>query len=522
MALDEPSVATPRSAWRIGSEPLERIFLIENHDGAYYIWRDAGARKRTLVHIDAHHDMWWADDDAIITIANFICPALKQDLVQEVFWVVPDATFQDAKSRRPVRQHLKQILKKYPGRSRIVSEDHRITASVVGKKLTVCPLRSLPALHEAVLLDIDVDYLVIPRVSYGKLDRPGLLPWCWPDDLVKRLHDTGLRSDLVTVSYSVEGGYTPLQWKYLGQELVARLKQPLGAGSDVAGMDGIRQGAEAEQRGQTVIAESKYREAQALIPSSAAAPYRLARLLLGLGRVEEGRQLYRQAIGLDDSYKSAHSSNGFPYYWRGELAAAEREFRDSMTLDPSDAYSQLGLGLLAQKRKQWREAEQHLRGALTVDNCLLDAQRALGDVLAKLGRTREAILAYERASKLGLKGYKSLKGPILTYASEKHLPVDPQQFATYARLAGLYAQEGATVKALTLLRISIAGAGSLDSTSLRFQLARLYWKQGQWGDFAEHVWQAIKMAPRCIWANGRRYLLHAMRLADRRWSFGKS
>jgi tetratricopeptide (TPR) repeat protein len=519
MASDAPSRTLTRSAPRIGAESSDQVFLIENHDEAYNIWRNAGAKKRTLVHIDAHHDMWWVGDKAIITIANFICPALKQDLLQEVFWVVPDATFQDAKSRKPVLQHLKEILKKYPGTSSIVIEDHRITAFVLEKKLTICPLRSLPVLREAVLLDIDVDYLVIPKVSYEKRDHHALLPWCWPNDLIKRLHDTGIRSDLVTVVYSVEGGYTPLQWKYLGQELVLRLKEPLSAGSEMAGMCCMRQAAEAEQQGQAVIAESKYREAQELLPKSAAAPYRLARLLVSLGRVEEGRRFYGQAVGLDDSYKSAYSSSGFHCFWKGEFAAAEREFQDSLTLDPSDAYSQLGLGLLAKKRKQWREAEQRLRTALTLNDCLLDAQRALGDVLAKLGRKRNAMLAYERALKLGLKGYRPLNGPILTYAGEKRL-LDPWHCDTHARLAGLYARQGATVKAINALRISIAGG--LDSTSPRLLLARLYWKQGQWQNFAVHAWQAIKMAPKDIWASGWHNLQDAVRLADRPWPFGKN
>jgi tetratricopeptide (TPR) repeat protein len=239
-----------------------------------------------------------------------------------------------------------------------------------------------------------------------------------------------------------------------------RLKDPRGAGSDLAGMCRIRQGAEAEEQGQKVVAESKYRQAHELLPKSAAAPYRLARLIVNLGRTEEGRQLYREAVRLDDSYKSAYSSSGFQYYWRRELAAAEREFQDLLTLNPSDAYCQLGLGLLAQKRKRWSEAEQRLRTALNLDNCLLDAQRALGDTLAKLGRTKEAILAYEQALKLGLRGYKPVSGPFLTDAREKPL-FGFMDYATHARLAGLYAEEGATVKALSALRFSIAGG--LDS-----------------------------------------------------------
>ena len=77
------------------------VHLMENHDGAYYIWRDLGVKDRILVHIDAHHDMWWAEDTkaSLVTIANFICPALKEGIVREVFWVVPDATWAVAMDR---------------------------------------------------------------------------------------------------------------------------------------------------------------------------------------------------------------------------------------------------------------------------------------------------------------------------------------------------------------------------------------------------------------------------------------
>jgi tetratricopeptide (TPR) repeat protein len=514
-------MARQHTARQIGVDALDRIFLIENHDEAFYIWRDAGISKRTLLHIDAHHDMWWTDDETPITIANFVCSALKQDLLQEVFWIVPDATFQNVNSRKPVLQHLKRILREYPGKSTIDEDDRRITASVLGKRLMVCPLRLLPALHEPVLLDIDVDYFVIPRVAYGEPDQHVLLPWCWPNELVRRLNDAGVQSDLVTIAYSVEGGYTPLQWKYLGQELVLLLKEPLGASTDIIGMECLRQGAEAEQRGQAVIAESKYRQARATLPSAAAAPHRLARLLANLGRVNEARQFYAQAVRLDASYESAYSSSGFHSYWRGDLRTAEREFQRSLTLNPSDANAQLGLGLLAQKRKCWNEADQHLRAALALDDCLLDAQRALGDVMAKLGRTNEAILAFEQALKLGLMGHKPLEGPILTYAKGKPLLdplLDPWHFGTHARLANLYARKGATQKAIDGLRMSMAGR--FDSARLRLQLARLYWRQGRWRNFAGQCWQAIRMAPKDIYWSSRAGLQRVLRLAERPWALG--
>ena len=150
------------------------VFTMENHDQAYYVWRNSGVKNQVLVHIDAHHDMWWIDDNSSITIANFICPALKEDIVAEVYWVVPDATWRSARSRRAVRQHLRKILKKYPTKTPCVeTAAGRISASVLGKPLTVCSLDMLPVFDQSVLLDIDTDYLVIPRVTYGRDDERG-------------------------------------------------------------------------------------------------------------------------------------------------------------------------------------------------------------------------------------------------------------------------------------------------------------------------------------------------------------
>ena len=42
-----------------GSKLEDPVFLIENHDQAYKIWRELGLKERTLVHVDAHHDMRW-------------------------------------------------------------------------------------------------------------------------------------------------------------------------------------------------------------------------------------------------------------------------------------------------------------------------------------------------------------------------------------------------------------------------------------------------------------------------------
>jgi tetratricopeptide (TPR) repeat protein len=470
----------------------KHIFLLENHDEAFYIWQNAKVTQRVLVHIDAHHDMWWLNDGATITIANFICPALKQDVVSKVIWVVPFATFANCKNKKSLVTQVKALLKGYPGKSRkLVSKDDRIIASLLGKELIICTLRSIPILRENVLLDVDIDYLIIPRVTWEEYDHHDLFPWCWPRELVNKLKD--FDSDLITVVYSVQGGYTPLQWKYLGDELALRLMTK--SDSRLEGMQRIEEGAEVEALGQMTKAELKYRAALDLLPDSAAPLYRLARLLTKLNRVEEARQFYQKAVNLDSSYRGAYSSAGFHFYWNGQYKAAELEFRELQVLNPQDPHAHLGLGLLATKRQRWEHAERHLKAALEIDECLIDAQHALADVLGKKGDKEQAILAYERALRLGLRGHKPLFGPIVTNIGANRIQ-DPWHSKAYARLSVLYEESGSIEKAVNALRISIAG--SMDGVMSRLRLSRLYIKQRCWRNAGLEICQALRASPKDV------------------------
>ncbi len=89
------------------------VRCVENHDGAYTVWRNAGVSRRVLLHVDAHHDMYggWIDrkdpaERSRMTIANFVYAALEDDLVREVIWVVPDQTLSTHASRRDIAREL--------------------------------------------------------------------------------------------------------------------------------------------------------------------------------------------------------------------------------------------------------------------------------------------------------------------------------------------------------------------------------------------------------------------------------
>jgi len=483
-----------------------RVIKLENHDEAYRIWRAAGIKDRTLVHLDAHDDLWHIREESELTIASFLSLALKNGIINRIFWVVPDLTWESSKSIRSLVRQLKKIIKSYPGRPSVFTvHPSRISTYLLGRSLEVCTLENLPRLEEPVLLDIDTDYLMIPRAG-GNEAPPIDLPWCWPQELAVRLQAGGLRFDLATVAYSVEGGYTPLKWKHLGDEIALRLQGSEADPPRLLGMSALQAAALAARQGDLASAVESCRRAREFLPDSPAPEFHLALLCLDAGQSQPARDHYGRARALDPSYGTPYRHAGFNYYRTGSLVQAEQEFRRGLVLDPGDAYAYLGLGQIAARRKRWTEAVRCLRQSLELNDRLIDSHRTLANILARQGRRPEAIRLYERSLKLALAGQKPVTDII---ATDPGL-LDPQHFSTHGRLARLYQMEGETAKAVNFYRLSIAKGGGFWPRS---RLAHLYLKQGQWQQSAQEAAAALMMIPgelhgagKKVWRRLRRVL----------------
>jgi tetratricopeptide (TPR) repeat protein len=470
------------------NQPLSRIFRIENHDEALLIWHNSGCANRSLIHVDAHHDMWWVAPGQTVTIANFISPALRDGLLSEIHWVIPDRSWESAENRRHILHHLCRIQKDFPGRPESIEiRRNRISTTLFGKPLHICSVDGLPKFREEVLLDLDVDFLILPRVTYGDNDPHPALPWIWPADLLSRLHAREVHSDLVTIAYSVQGGYTPLRWKYFGDELEAHLG---GADTGILrGMRMMREAAEAAARGDFSTAEQKYTEAAVCLPSLAAPLWHLAYLYLDAGRMSDARRMYQCTKDLDPSYRPPFNSDALWHFWDRRWASAEREYCRTLELDPDDAFAHLGQGWLALRRSNWTAAESEFRRAKEIQPDLLDAHRSLGKVLQKLGRRREAVAAYEKSLKLALAGQESLnESPWI--AAERLRLNDRRHFDVFLRLGELYLALGEQDHAGQHLRM--AAARGLGGAALRCRLALLAFRQKHWKTVGLELAQALK------------------------------
>jgi tetratricopeptide (TPR) repeat protein len=400
------------------------VTISDLHDAAFYAWRDAGVRDAVLVHVDAHHDAD-AKEWPFVTISNFVWWALSEGLLREVYWIVPDPSWETTSGRALIERSIVTLARQHDPAAALHSHGACLRTTIAGKPFIACPLRALPPMEHA-LVDIDVDYFLVPDIAHELPPIDGAVPWIWPADLVDALRTA--TPAMVTVATSTRGGFTPLEWKYLGEELCARLSE-----SPLEGFDVLRAGAEAEHRGDGAAAEAAYRRAIRMLPASAGARYRLARLCLMRGDVAQARTAFAGALEHDPSYRAIDSS-GRRWHAAGQPVAAARGYRDVLLMDPDNPYAELGLGQLAAHRGDHLNAIPYFDRALRSCGTLVDAHRGLARSLEATGQAGRAIEHYERSIQLELRGHASIEAPIAT-----QLPriFDDAHWETHRRLAAL-------------------------------------------------------------------------------------
>lgn len=441
-----------------------KSFLIENHDEAYHLWRRAGFENRSLVHVDAHHDMWWLDDAGSLTIANYVCQAIKEGIVNEVAWVVPTASWATPSSRRVLRQHLSRLAGEYgTGRAAVKAGRRRLSARLGKTLVTVCALDTIPSLAGPVLLDIDADFMTLPVVSIGQDGRPGDRPWIWPDAVAEALRKYGWVPEFVTIAYSVEGGYTPIAWKWLADALAAELQPGDVSDSQRAGYAALRT-ALGQNASSAASVIGDLTVAARHLPRLAAPQFNLALRHLGNGSIEEARRFFDRAAERDPACRGPFGSRGFSCLKDGHDGEAAREFERLGALDPGNAFVELGMARIAIGKRRWRAAEAHLKRSLHASPRLVDAHRHLGDVLIRLGRSEDAAPAYARALKLALEGERSLEELASTNTASRAVRHGHHGYL-HAALARIDAKAGRIPAAIAGLRMAMAAGDGRASVS---------------------------------------------------------
>jgi tetratricopeptide (TPR) repeat protein len=118
---------------------------------------------------------------------------------------------------------------------------------------------------------------------------------------------------------------------------------------------------------------------------------RAGELELQLGRSEEGMGHLGEALDLDPGHADALRLLGEAYRAAGDLAAAERLFKDWADYVPNSAEAHLALAELLVERNDNREAAEHYDRVVALDPANLDHALARARLLRELGLFAQAV-----------------------------------------------------------------------------------------------------------------------------------
>lgn len=401
------------------------VFLIEDHDEALKIWRQKGFKNLDLVHIDAHIDFGFYqakpidniireaktlkelksdlerslayqqyenDLDKQTNIGNYIYPAMLEGIVKDFYWVIPGGLKEFKESKKFIRNIIKNFTECRRQESEAREEKGIISAKLWGRKFIVCVLEKLPILRQKVLLDIDTDFLVIDSiVNADNTARIGKRkPWILPKDLAEALAKKISKKAAITIAYSVNGGYTPMGYKHLGDELAYNFAP--------------------------VEFRSRFRAGLAAAEN------------FNLFRSTGIKKYYEKAIACDPAYRVSDNNYGPLYLALGKFSLARKEFSKVLKADPKNPACLLGLGQIYLQKNNFKKAKTYFSLVLDQGNqglfSKIEEQCLLGMASAefKIGNIHQAkklLLRYQSFERLNAQSHYLL-GRI--YEKERRFP----------------------------------------------------------------------------------------------------
>jgi hypothetical protein len=184
---------------------------MEDHRDAYFFWKERGLNGGTCVHVDAHLDVCdrrvpgYSGVRPEVNCGNYLLPAMNEDIVKKLVWVVPPHLKGDISlldwSREELQAWVHLTISDY---NSLGQRGAYVEGTLLGKPFIICESDCLPPLVGPIFLDIDADYYLAPDDSV------------WQSPLELKTHLEEIAPEVITVAYSVQGGFTPLHRRYLG------------------------------------------------------------------------------------------------------------------------------------------------------------------------------------------------------------------------------------------------------------------------------------------------------------------
>lgn len=385
-------------------EITSRISIIDNHDEAYHLWKALGLTNLAVVHVDAHHDMVQPDGTSVPTISDYLRWAIREGIAREVVWAVPDPAWSSKSQRRAILGHLKALSRTEGGRRcRFYPKQRLGHLSLYGRPVRVCSLETIGEVDPPLVLDVDTDYLLLEQPTTSAWHHVPSEPWIWPAEVAARLREVSNSAQLVTICYSIMGGYNPIMWKHLGDDL-ARILAADRPDDEISHSELKRRMAEAFLDEDMAEHEELRRTAEHSRPDDASLHHWRALALARSGDVERAREAQARAIELDTSYARSYGCCGPVYEAGRDYEVAQMAYELATVLNQNDPIGWYGLGRIALRGGDASAARVNLEKAAALPDAPAEVHRELGALNEAEGRFDDAVSEYRKYLRLAFAG----------------------------------------------------------------------------------------------------------------------
>ncbi len=215
--------------------------------------------------------------------------------------------------------------------------------------------------------------------------------------------------------------------------------------------------------------ERLWKHAVAATPHSASAHYNLGFVFSQRGEIDAAEEQYRRSIEINPA-PDAHNNLGLILVRRGKLDEATEHYREALRINPLHKNAYSNLAAVSLRRENLEEAMDYYRRVLQIDPADGDAHYQLGEILAKRGDNAGSAKHYQEAAR-----------------------TNPRDVASRVRLAEILVQRRDIKGAIEQLREALRL--SPGESDLHFKLGILLALQGQLGEAEEQFQQALRSGP---------------------------
>ena len=233
------------------------------------------------------------------------------------------------------------------------------------------------------------------------------------------------------------------------------------------------------------------------------------------GDLATAEKEYRQVLKLSPELAEARSNLGLVYYLQRRDAEAIKAFQEALRIKPSLVAAHLFLGMAYTRTNQYEKSIEPLKRAISLNPVEVHAYLNLGLSYMELGQERDALKILQTAADRWPEDVEVLYNlgivytRLMTSSYKRMAEIDPDSYRVHQLLGASYEARRETKKAIEEYKLAIQKKP--DFAGLHYSLGNIYWKEGDLRLAEQEFLEELKIAPEnylVTWKLGNTYLLN--------------